>query len=143
MSLVDFPRSPYLDAYAFLGHCCSYAAYCPFYMFKGLDARGCGVVVVGSGRGEGGESERGKLVWVFAIRMRHIAIFICLNVLVWRGWGVVGRGGEESDAKTALKIYDKNIPHFFLFKVSAYFFITKSPLVFEMSIFLHHMLILA
>ena len=57
MSLDDFPRSPYLDAYAVLGHCCSYAAYCPFYMFKGLDARGCGVVVVGGG---GEERERGK-----------------------------------------------------------------------------------
>ena len=58
MSLDDFPRSPYMDAYSVLGHCCSYAAYCPFYMFKGLDARGCGVVAVGGG-GKGRE-ERGQ-----------------------------------------------------------------------------------
>ena len=45
MPLVDFPRSPYSDAYAVLGLCCSRAAYCSFHMIEVLD------VVGGGGRG--------------------------------------------------------------------------------------------
>ena len=52
MSLLELPRSPHPNAYAVFGLCCSHAAYCPFYMFEGLDARGgAGVRWVGRGRG--------------------------------------------------------------------------------------------
>ena len=49
------------------------------------------------------------LVWVFASRiifasrMRHIAIFICLKLDVA---GVVGGAGAGDKAKTALKVSD-------------------------------------
>ena len=61
MSLVEFPQSPHPNAYAVLGLCCSHAAYCPFYMFEGLDARGgAGVRWVGRGRGRERKEEKTK-----------------------------------------------------------------------------------
>ena len=36
------------------------------------------------------------LVWVFAGRMQHIAIFVCLRVLIWREEGERGEAGAEA-----------------------------------------------